>query len=140
MNNIQFNTRQLLALSLLGLAHGVGFLFNLVPLSPAQGSLPQWLLDGYSIGWLVAGIWGVVCATALRMHPHRRTARPLLAVACVVWSSVFFVGWIRLGSESGRFGTIVYLLLAWAIADPPSPWGFPKGEKWWRRIRTKVGR
>lgn len=135
MNNIQFNTRQLFAFSLLAVIHGGAFLFGLVQLSPGQRALPDWLLDGYSVGWLLSGFWGILCATVFRHHPHRRTARPFLALAFAVWSSIFIVGIFALHSAYSWFPACLYLLIAWAVVDPPSPWGLRNGKYRWRRGR-----
>ncbi len=135
MNNLHFNTRQLFAFSLLAVVHGGGFLFGWIGLGAGQKALPVWLFDIYSLAWLLAGLWGILCATVLRHHSKRRTARPFLAAAFVVWSSVYIVGWIALGSPTAWFGAALYLLIAWAIADPPSPWGMRRGFYW----RSKGG-
>lgn len=126
------NSRQLLALALLAEVHGIGFLFHLVPLSPAQDGLPNWLLTGYSIGWLAAGTWSLLCATLFRNRRRRRHwARYYIALAMVVWSSVYFVGFFWYHSHFAWFGCVLYLLLAWATADPPP--------LWWKVRRKKAG-
>ncbi len=127
MNNIHFNTRQLFAFSLLAVVHGAGYLFDWIRLGVGTSNLPEWLLDVYSVGWLFAGAWGMLCATALRTHSKRRTARPLIALAFAVWSSIFIVSWVSLGASGAWFSAVFYLLVAWAVVDPPSPWGLRRG-------------
>jgi hypothetical protein len=127
VNNIHFNSRQLFAFSLLATIHGAAFLFGWVAFTSAQEALPEWLRDIYAAYWLVTGLWGMLCATHLRLHPHRRTARPLIALAFFVWATIYVVGWLSLGSRNAWFSALIYLLVAWAVADPPSPWGFRRG-------------
>jgi hypothetical protein len=134
VNNIHFNSRQLLAFSLLALLHGMGYLFEWIALSAGTASLPKGLLDAYSVGWICAGVWGVLCATKLRTNSRRRTARPLLGLAFAVWSSIFVVAWVQMGVRGAWFGAALYLLIAWAVVDPPSPWGLRRGRyHFWRR-------
>jgi hypothetical protein len=116
--------QQQLAFGLFAFAHGV--FYGVLSLRTASIQLlPNWLLWLFIVGWLTAGVLGVVCATVLLDKPDgaRQRSRWYISALMAAWTGLYLVSWATGLSPLAGLLACMYAFLAWAVVARDSRGG-----------------